>query len=196
VYGQRQLGAQLWSFAAALDMVGHEFFHGVTENTARLDFHGQPGALNESYSDIFGVIIANGPTSYANWRWLIGADTRQPLRDMRNPNSIGNHPAHMSQYQNVPQNDDFGGIHRNCGIHNKAAFNIMTSVDAQGRFLFSPAFIAQLFYNALPNLRPSSLFIDSRRMVESQARTMLRNDPQQAAKLNAISQGFAAVGIG
>jgi len=198
VYGQRQAGPQFRSFAAALDMVGHEFFHGVTQFSARLDYRGQTGALNESYSDIFGVLIANGLAPDLNtWRWEIGRETGQPLRDLSNPSRLGQppHPDHMSRYQNVPLSDDFGGIHRNCGIHNKAAFNLMTARDAQGRFRFPPPFVAQVFYHALLGLGPTALFSDSRRSVELQARTMLRNDPQQLEKLNAIAGAFDAVGI-
>lgn len=195
VYGQRQSGPQFRSFAAALDMVAHEFFHGVTEYSSRLDLLGQPGALNESYSDIFGVLIANGlEPNWAQWRWEIGADTGLPLRDMRQPSRFG-HPEHMSQYRNLPPNDDFGGIHSNCGIHNKAVFNIMNSRDAQGRYLFAPPLMAQIFYYALVALAPKSLFSHSRSMVEFQARTILRNDPQIALKLSAITNGFAVVGI-
>jgi Zn-dependent metalloprotease len=195
VYGQRQTGAALRSFAAALDMVGHEFFHGVTQHTARLDYKGQTGALNESFSDIFGVMIANGlAPDWGTWRWEVGADTGQPLRDMSDPRRF-NHPAHMSEYLNLPPENDFGGIHLNCGIHNKAAFNIMTSRDAQGRFLFAPAAVARLFYSALPGLGPTAQFADSRRSVEIQARTIFGNDPQRAEKLNAIAEGFTSVGL-
>jgi Zn-dependent metalloprotease len=195
VYGQRQQGSQFRSFAAALDMVGHEFFHGVIQFTARLDLKGQTGALNESYSDIFGLIIANGPNPNWNaWRWQIGADTGEPVRDVRNPSNF-KHPEHMSQFQNLPLNVDFGGIHTNCGIHNKAATNIMTSMDPQGRFLFTPTIIAKIFYNSILGLGPTALFADSRRMVELQARTLLRNSPTLNLQLNAISAGFAAAGI-
>lgn len=198
IYGQRQSGSHFRSFAAALDMVGHEFFHGVTQFSARLDYSGQTGALNESYSDIFGVLIANGLAPDVNtWRWEIGRDTGQPLRDLSEPGRFGTppHPAHMSHYQDLPLNVDFGGIHSNCGIHNKAAFNLMNARDAPGRFRFSPLFVAQLFYHALLGLGPTALFSDSRRSVELQARTMLRNDPQQLEKLNAIAGAFSSVGI-
>jgi Zn-dependent metalloprotease len=195
LYGQRQSGGQSRSFAAALDMVGHEFFHGVTQYSSRFDFQGQTGALNESYSDIFGVLIANRPKpNWAQWRWEIGTDTGEPLRDMEQPSRFG-HPEHMDQYQSLPLDNDSGGIHSNCGIHNKAAFNIMTSTDEQGRYLFVPPLMAQIFYHSLIVLGPTAVFSDSRRMVELQARTILRNDPQIDLKLSAITDGFTAVGI-
>lgn len=195
VYGQRQAGAQFRSFAVALDMVGHEFFHGVTQFSSRLELKGQTGALNESYSDIFGVLIANGLNPDWNlWRWEIGADTGQPLRDMRQPSRFG-HPEHMSQFRNLPPNVDFGGIHTNCGIHNKAAFNIMNAKDPQGRFLFTPTLVAQIFYHSLLVLGPSAGFSVSRRMIEIQAQTILRAHPQRDLMLRAIAEGFAVVGI-
>lgn len=196
VYGQRRNGAGFRSFAAALDLVAHEFFHGVTEaNPPRLVFQNETGALNESYSDIFGVLVANGLNpNWAAWQWQIGANTGRPLRDLRNPASL-NQPDHMNNFQRLPPNNDFGGVHLNSGIHNKAAFNVMTARDAQNRFLFSPRFIAQLFYSALAHLGATSLFSDSRRAIEITARTLLSTDPQKEQRLAAISQGFAAVGI-
>ena len=56
VYGQVKFpDGSFYSIANMLDIVGHEMFHGVTDHTARLEYVTQPGALNESYSDIFGT---------------------------------------------------------------------------------------------------------------------------------------------
>jgi Zn-dependent metalloprotease len=196
IYGQRRNGAGFRSFAAALDLVAHEFFHGVTEaNPPRLVYQNETGALNESYSDIFGVLMANGLNpNWSAWQWQIGAATGRPLRNLSDPTSL-DQPDHMNNFQRLPANNDFGGVHVNSGIHNKAAFNIMTARDAQNNFLFSPRFIAQLFYSALAHLGATSLFSDSRRAVEISAMTLLRTDPQKEQRLAAISQGFAAVGI-
>ncbi|MFO3796814.1 MAG: peptidase M4 family protein, partial [Anaerolineales bacterium] len=38
-------------FTIALDVIGHELTHGVTQHEANLTYFGQPGALNESFSD-------------------------------------------------------------------------------------------------------------------------------------------------
>ena len=56
VYGDG--GGQLFTRGAltrALDVIGHELTHGVTQYTAGLEYSKQPGALNESFSDVFGV---------------------------------------------------------------------------------------------------------------------------------------------
>ena len=40
-----------------LDVAGHEMTHGITANTAKLVYKGEPGGLNEATSDIFGTAV-------------------------------------------------------------------------------------------------------------------------------------------
>jgi Zn-dependent metalloprotease len=54
-----------WS--RALDFMGHEFAHGVTNTTSGLNGSNQAGALNESLSDIFGEIIERWVTGKCDW---------------------------------------------------------------------------------------------------------------------------------
>jgi Zn-dependent metalloprotease len=44
-------------FTIAIDVIGHELTHGVTQNEANLTYWEQPGALNESFSDVFGSLV-------------------------------------------------------------------------------------------------------------------------------------------
>ena len=121
-------------FTIAVDIMGHELTHGVTAATAALEYHDQPGALNESISDIFGSLVKQrslGQTA-AQADWLIGAGLWAPgingvgLRSMKAPGTayddplIGNDPQpdHMSRYVNT--SSDQGGVHTNSGIPNKA----------------------------------------------------------------------------
>ncbi|ADU46568.1 protealysin inhibitor emfourin [Intrasporangium calvum] len=121
-------------FTKSLDVIGHELAHGVTEHTAGLLYQGQPGALNESVSDVFGVLVkqrALGQTA-SEADWLVGAELLLPsvqgraLRDMRKPGTayddpeLGKdpQPAHMDGY--VVTDSDFGGVHINSGIPNRA----------------------------------------------------------------------------
>ena len=70
VYGQRLVNGQLRSYAVAGDVVAHEITHGLTDRTARLEYAFESGALNESYSDIFGIIISNrGEPDIGTWNW-------------------------------------------------------------------------------------------------------------------------------
>jgi Zn-dependent metalloprotease len=121
-------------FTVSLDIPGHEMTHGVTQYTAALEYHGQPGALNESVSDCFGSMVkqmAAGET-VDKADWLIGQGLFTPavhgraLRDMLNPGTafddpqIGKdeQPANMSGY--VSTDEDDGGVHTNSGIPNRA----------------------------------------------------------------------------
>lgn len=75
----------------SLEIVGHEITHGVTEFSAGLIYSGESGALNESFSDLFGAAIRwDAMPSTATW--LIGDEivmptgTGTPFRSMANPN--------------------------------------------------------------------------------------------------------------
>jgi len=202
VYGQRHNDAGFLSMAVALDVVGHEMFHGVTDMTSRLEYAFQSGALNESYSDIFGIIIANQPVADTRtWNWKIGAGLQangQPFRDMSNPPLHGQ-PDHMQNFRVRPntRQGDFGGVHTNSGIHNKAAFNILTAVK-NGVLVFTPSEVAAFFYLAVTQrLSRTSQFTDSRTAVLDSARTLFRNLPPADLnqRISAIKSGFTAVGI-
>jgi Zn-dependent metalloprotease len=201
VYGQRWVGGKLRTYAAGLDVVGHECFHGVTSATARLEYLFESGALNESYSDIFGVIVSNqGRDDITTWDWRLGEDTQGdgvPLRDLSDPAAHGQ-PAHMDEYLMWTADKDNGAVHYNSGIHNRAAHLVLTARDAAGKPVFTPTQAAALFYLALTqHLSRTSGFSDSRRAVTLVARTLFRNAPADVreAKLTAVAAGFDRVGI-
>ncbi|MFT4108273.1 protealysin inhibitor emfourin [Propionicimonas sp.] len=129
-------------FTASLDVIGHELTHGVTEHTANLTYRNQSGALNESISDVFGVLVAQyaaGETAEAA-DWLVGAELLLPgvkgtaLRNMLHPGTayddprLGKdpQPADMSGY--VKTTSDNGGVHYNSGIPNRAFALAATSL--------------------------------------------------------------------
>jgi Zn-dependent metalloprotease len=201
LYGQRLVEDKLISYAVAEDIVAHELFHGVTEHTARLEYRSESGALNESYSDIFGIIISNAHEPNTDpWNWQMGEDlsnTGVPIRDLSAPGKHGQ-PEHMRDFKILPEDreHDFGGVHTNSGIHNKAAFNILTAKDEQGSQLFDVISVARLFYLALTQeLSRTSNFGDSRRGVLLRAATLFQNDPERDKKLSAIAKAFEDVGI-
>ncbi len=121
-------------FTASLEVIGHELTHGVTERTAGLIYSGQPGALNEHISDVFGSLVKQRHLGQdaAAADWLIGADLLLPgvdgvaLRSMIAPGTayddprLGKDPQpdHMDRF--VATADDNGGVHINSGIPNRA----------------------------------------------------------------------------
>jgi bacillolysin len=116
-------GGQLFKpLSAGLDVVAHEFTHGVTEKTSNLIYKNQSGALNEAVSDIFGVFIEHAVKPDDTKNWTMGENiARQAglLRDFKNP-AAGDQPANMKNFVNTQQ--DEGGVHINSGIINNAAF--------------------------------------------------------------------------
>ncbi|MGI8734813.1 MAG: M4 family metallopeptidase [Pyrinomonadaceae bacterium] len=199
MYGQSKVSGKLRSWALAKDIVAHELTHGITDFTARIEYKGESGALNESYSDIMGLIVANfGESDGKKWNWLIGEGLQEgerALRDMRRPGNF-QQPSHMDDYEKIPNNDDFGGVHTNSGIHNKVAHNMLTAKDAQEKYLLKPRDVAALFYLALTqSLSRTSRFGDSRRGVELAARSLFANKTNKQARLTAVARAFDKVGI-
>lgn len=125
-------------FTIAIDIIGHELTHGVTQYEANLVYRNQPGALNESFSDVFGSLVKQRAKNQtvAEADWLIGEGlftsnvNGQCIRSMKNPGSAYNdpvlgkdpQPGHMSDY--VDTTRDNGGVHINSGIPNKAFYEV------------------------------------------------------------------------
>ncbi|MBO1199012.1 peptidase M4 family protein [Staphylococcus simiae] len=123
IYGDGD-GKEFTGLAGANDVVAHEITHGVTQETAGLVYKDQSGALNESFSDVFGYFVDDED-------FLMGEDVYTPdkkgdaLRSMSDPEQYGQ-PANMRDY--VHTESDNGGVHTNSGIPNKAAYNVIKSI--------------------------------------------------------------------
>jgi Zn-dependent metalloprotease len=161
-------------FTRSLDVIGHELTHGITEGTAGLEYHKQSGALNESFSDVFGSLIKQY-TKKQNVNqadWLIGAEILAPgingvaLRSMKDPGSayddprLGGRdpqPKHMRDFVELPDDefDDFGGVHINSGIPNYAFYLVAKQL---GGFAWEDA--GTIWYQTLKQLSPLSQFQD------------------------------------
>lgn len=176
--------------AKGLDVAGHEMSHGVIQHTANLEYRNESGALNESFADVFGVMIDRN-------NWQIGEDIVRrnvfrsgAMRDMQNPNNGGRslrdngwQPANTSeQYFG---NEDNGGVHINSGIPNRAFYLIATATSKEKA--------EQIYYRALSNyLTRSSRFVDARlAIVQAAIDFHGANSPE----VNAVNQAFDAVGI-
>lgn len=129
-------------FTIPIDVIGHELTHGVTQYTANLTYYGQPGALNESMSDVFGALIKQytlGQTA-TEADWLIGAGLLAPgvsgkaLRSMKEPGSaydddvLGKDPQPATMDDYVRTGRDNGGVHINSGIPNHAFYLAATAL--------------------------------------------------------------------
>ncbi|SEJ83412.1 bacillolysin/neutral peptidase B [Sphingomonas sp. OV641] len=190
------------SFAKHLDVIAHELTHGVTETSSKLIYRRLSGALNESFSDIFGIAIANwwpgAPNAVSTWDWEIGPGLGAnggPIRDFANPARAGQ-PDHMNQYRVLPISVDQGGVHIYSGIHNKAVHLLMTANTPTGEAAFPIGELMLLLYLTLTRLTPTSAFIDSRRTLENVVGVYHASDPSTlTTRLKAIDDAFTAVGI-
>jgi Zn-dependent metalloprotease len=200
IYGDGD-GIVFKSFTSDIDIVGHELTHGVTENESNLDYENQSGALNESFSDIFGIMIKqkyfNQDVKKANW--LIGEKVMKgknyAIRSMKAPGTAYlNHPelgddpqpATMDNYVNLPDTPagDWGGVHINSGIPNfafyVAAYNI-------GGYSWEKA--GRIWYEVLTdkNLAQSAAFTDVKNLTIVHAEKLYGiNSPE----VNAVKQGW------
>ncbi|KAI2636656.1 metalloprotease [Xylaria nigripes] len=126
----------LGNFTNAVDVIGHELTHAVTEHTSPLNYMGQSGALNEHVSDAFGIMVKQRVENEKadETDWLIGEECLMPgvkgvaLRSMKAPGTAYNDP----RFGKDPQPDNFkhymhtlednGGVHLYSGIPNKAFY--------------------------------------------------------------------------
>jgi Zn-dependent metalloprotease len=112
-------------FIVVDDVVAHELTHGVTQYESNLVYANQSGAINESFSDIWGefVDLTNGKgTDTPAVRWLMGEDTSiGAIRNMKNPPQF-NDPDRMGSPLYYKGTADNGGVHTNSGVGNKAAY--------------------------------------------------------------------------
>ena len=200
-YGQtRDAGGKLQSFSRFLDVIAHELTHGVTETTSNLVYKNQSGALNESFSDIFGIIIKNwfqvgADSDVSKWSWELGpglGEDGRPLRDLSDPKRTGD-PDHMDSY--LVTNRDSGGVHTNSNIHNKAAFNVLTARGANGP-IFTAREVSLLYYVTLTRLSSLASFKDTLNELLAVAAVYYAGNPSDAAtRGRAIEDAYAAVGI-
>lgn len=206
--GQRMIfgdgdGVVFTDFTGSLDVIGHELTHGVTQTTADLTYHEQPGALNESISDVFGSLIKQWTLdeTAAEADWLIGADIFTPdragdaLRSMKAPGTAYDNPmmgkdpqpAHMRDFVVLPDTarGDNGGVHINSGIPNRAFY--LTAINIGGNAWEAPGHI---WYQALQASTPTTDFQRFADITSATAAQLYGNDARTA-----VVDGWRQVGI-
>ncbi|MFI0542472.1 M4 family metallopeptidase [Streptomyces sp. WSLK1-3] len=190
-------------FTIPIDVIGHELTHGVTQHTANLTYYGQPGALNESMSDVFGSLIKQytlGQTA-AEADWLIGAGLLAPsvsgkaLRSMKEPGSaydddvLGKDPQPATMDDYVRTGRDNGGVHINSGIPNHAFYLVATAL---GGHAWERA--GQIWYDVLTGgeLSERALFNDFAGLTVKAARERFGDGGEE---LQAVSKAWEQVGV-
>ena len=191
-------------FTIALEIIGHELTHGVTQHEANLAYRSDSGALNESLSDVLGVLVKqrlrNETADQANWLIGDGLFTSNvngvAIRSMKEPGTayddpiLGKdpQPGHMDQYQDLPNWYDNGGVHINSGIPNHAFYFVATEM---GGYAWEKAGL--IWYITLRDrLRRNSDFQDAADKTFQVAGELFGNG---SAEQKAVTAGWARVGI-
>ena len=189
-------------FTIAIDVIGHELTHGVTQFAANLDYSGQPGALNESISDVFGSLVKQYQLKQTAGQadWLIGQGLFTTnvkgvaLRSMKAPGTayddpvLGKdpQPGDMKDYVNTVE--DNGGVHINSGIPNHAFY--VTSINIGG-YAWDKAGL--IWYKTLTEkLGNQSNFQNAADLTYAAAGELFGTN---SLEQNAVKAGWAEVGI-
>lgn len=193
-------GVQFSPLACSLDVVAHEFTHGVTHTLSRLNGTLEPGALNESLSDCFAAATeAYSDGSVNAGVWKIGDEVYTPgisgdaIRYMNDPAADG---ASRDYYPARYTSGDH--THDNSGIQNLAFYLLVQGGQhPRGQTNFYVTAIGmsateKIFYRALDVYATSSTNFRLMRDYTRQAAADLygTNSTQHTAVWNA----WAAVG--
>ena len=205
IYGDGD-GHLMHHFTGALDVIGHEMTHGVTQNESALVYLGEPGALNEHLSDVFGILVKQRTLGLdaASSDWLIGVGILIPprplphgavcraLRDMLAPGTayrgltIGDDPQPSTYADLYNGSADNGGVHINSGIPNKAFATYARAVggnawETPGRVWYQTATSAGLPSNAT--------------FAQFKATTLRVAAEVAPSTVKALEQAWSAVGV-
>lgn len=195
VYGDGD-GVMFSPLSGSLDVVAHELTHAITASTAKLIYQGDSGAINESMSDIFGILVEDHFKNSPDW--LIGEDIYTPkqkgdaLRSLADPTAYGQPDHYTKRYMGT---EDYGGVHINSGIGNKAAFLLASggthfNVKVQG---IGKAKTGKILYRALTQYLTPNTTYRQYQAAAVQAATDLYG--ASSKEVVSVKAAFSAVGL-
>ena len=164
--GEQIVYGSAYDYPLADDVVAHELTHGVTQYESNLFYYYQSGAINESFSDLWGEYYdqTNGQgTDTFGVKWQIGEDVSGlgAMRSMSNPPLFGDPDRITSSlYEKKPYYDpywDNGGVHTNSGVNNKAVFLMVDGGTFNGRTVTALGWdkVGAIYYEVQTNLLAS-----------------------------------------
>jgi cysteine-rich repeat protein len=206
------------------DTVAHEWGHAYTQYTANLINAWQPGALNESFSDVWGEVVdflngrgtdapltartagscsvyGAGPNTDNSYRWLSGEDDPAfggAIRDMWTPTCYGD-PGKVSDAQYWCSTGDNGGVHINSGVPNHAFALLVDggSYNSQAIGALGLLKSAHLFWNTLQLLVPPSDFAQMADALEASCASLVGVDlPALSTSLPVTGLSGTAISVG
>jgi Zn-dependent metalloprotease len=189
-------------FTVAIDVIGHELTHGITQYEAGFVYRGESGALNESMSDVFGIMVKqhalNQTVHDSNWIMGEGLFAERVkgigVRSMSEPGTAYNDPVlgkdqQPGHYSNLYKGTaDNGGVHINSGIANRAFYLAATEI---GGCAWEKT--GRIWYIALRDrLRPDSNFNQAANILVAVAGELFEPDGMEQ---QAVKKAWQAVGV-
>ena len=156
-------------FSRSLDVVAHELTHGVVTHTCNLIYRNEPGALNEHFADVMGILVRQWKRKQTVTKsdWTIGPDimgaetTATCLRTFKNELAyeddplLGTDPQPKHMRDRYRGTGDYGGVHINSGIPNHAFY--LFAMKIGGRAWERPG---RIWYDTMQQLNRYSDFRD------------------------------------
>ncbi len=193
---------EVWlRFTSSLEVVAHELTHGITMYESNLVYRNEPGALNESFSDVMGAIVEqwHKKQGVKEASWLIGDELVGPTLGIKairqfmegpayeNARELGTDPQRKHMKDKYTGSRDYGGVHINSGIPNHAFYCVAMALGGNSWDKAGP-----IWYETLRNLRRYSSFQDCADMTFQVAGTKYgQGSPEQEA----VKEAWYAVGI-
>ena len=189
-------------FPAADDVVAHELTHGVTSVTSNLIYYYQSGAMNESFSDVWGefVDLTNGRGSDTpTVRWQMGEDIPGigAIRDMSDPTQFFDPDKMTSSFYDIDTDfSDNGGVHHNSGINNKAVYLMVDGDNFNGHNVSGIGIskTAKIYYEVQTNhLTSGADYLDLYYALNQACQNLIGSDGITAADCTQVQSATEAV---
>ncbi len=212
LFAQREINGINRSYGTDITVVAHEFCHGLIQQINKFSSDQKPNnkcpqknALEESFCDIFAVLVRNYHRDYGfywnnphNWLWDVGENFQEGTGSLRRLDTLLS--LRFTDAGSVYGQIDWNtaeNYHELSLIHSHAFYRLMTihNTFIDGEPLFNGEFALELFGAVLENILSLDNFLDSRRVFEQQAQRLLAPSPHIEVQLDAISQAFIDVGI-
>jgi hypothetical protein len=194
---------KLFNHFTLLDVIAHEFTFGIVQTDTKLQYWGQSGALYNSITWIFGVLVKQyalkQTADKADWLAAAGVFASgvkgKALLSLAAPGTAYNDKAlgkdpqtkHMREY--VRTSEDSGGLHINAGIPNHAFYQVAMALRG---FAWESA--GRIWYDSMRDkqLKPDATFRDFARLTVLHARKFYGT---KSKEVRAVQRGWEKVGI-
>ncbi len=185
-----------------LDVCAHELAHAVTMHSSGLIYRLESGALNESFSDIFGSAVEYYERGgVVNWR--CSSDNRADglgIRNMQNPNEFNDPDTYLGDFWYYGAGDN-GGVHTNSGVQNfwfyllsEGGSDTNDNLDEYNVTGIGVGAAARIAYRNLTSyLGPNSNYFDAREGSLQAAEDIYGRASQEYAS---VAAAWHAVGVG